>query len=100
MKIALLTMFNGLTSTYSLVSVVAEQLRMMLDSGIEPKVLVSESCPLEDRYGIFLDERIEWVKVVNHLNGKQIHWQDYSQPNEEVHDTFFKEADIIAEDFS
>jgi hypothetical protein len=99
MKIALLTMFNGLTSTYSLVNVVAEQLRMMLDSGIEPKVLVSETCPLEDRYGVFLDERIEWVKVVNHVNGKQIHWRDYSQPNEEVHDTFFNEAEIIAEDF-
>jgi hypothetical protein len=99
MKIALLTMFNGLTSTYSLVNVVAEQLRMMLDSGIEPKVLVSETCPLEDRYGVFLDERIEWVKVVNHVNGKQIHWRDYSQPNEEVHNTFFNEAEIIAEDF-
>src|SRR3954464_3127590 len=99
MKIALLTMFNGLTSTYSLVNVVAEQLRMMLDSGIEPKVLVSETCPLEDRYGVFLDERIEWVKVVNHVNGNQIHWRDYSQPNEEVHDTFFNEAEIIAEDF-
>lgn len=99
MKIALLTMFNGLTSTYSLVNVVAEQIRMMLDSGFEPKVLVSETCPLEDRYGIFLDERIEWVKVVNHLDGELIHWRDYSQPDQKVHDSFFDEADIIAEDF-
>ncbi|MGG1675717.1 glycosyltransferase [Neobacillus sp. NRS-1170] len=99
MKVALLTMFNGLTSTYSLVNVVAEQLRMMLDSGLEPKLLVSETCPLEDRYGVFLDERIEWVKIVNQIDGKQINWRDYSQPNEKVHNTFFNEADVIAKDF-
>ncbi|MDN3017352.1 glycosyltransferase [Paenibacillus sp. BSR1-1] len=99
MKIALLTMFNGLTSTYSIVNVVAEQLRMMLDSGLKPKVLVSETCPLEERYGVFLDERIEWVKIINQIDGKQIHWRDYSQPKEKVHDTFFNEAEIIAEDF-
>jgi hypothetical protein len=99
MKVALLTMFNGLNSTYSLVNVVAEQLRMMLDEGMEVKMLVSESCPLEERFGVFWDERIEWVKVVNHLDGKQIHWRDYSQPSGDLHDTFFKEADIIAEDF-
>ena len=98
MKIALLTMFNGLNSTYSLVNVVAEQLRMILDAGMKVKVLVSESCPLEERFGVFLDERIEWVKVINHLDGQQIHWRDYSQTNGEVHETFFKEADVIAED--
>ncbi len=98
MKIALLTMFNGLNSTYSLVNVVAEQLRMILDAGMKVKVLVSESCPLEERFGVFLDERIEWVKVINHLDGQQIHWRDYSQPSGEVHETFFKESDVIAED--
>jgi hypothetical protein len=99
LKVALLTMFNGLDSTYSLVNVVAEQLRMLLNAGISTKVLVSEHCPLEERYGVFLDERIEWVKIVNHLNGKQIHWGDYSQPNGKVHGTFFDEADVIANDF-
>lgn len=99
MKVALLTMFNGLDSTYSLVNVVAEQLRMLLDTGIEPVMLVSENCPEDNRYGIFLDERIKWEKVVNSVNGKQIHWQDYSQPEGKVHSTFFNEANIIAEDF-
>jgi hypothetical protein len=99
MKVALLTMFNGLDSTYSLVNVVAEQLRMLLNAGISTKVLVTEHCPLEDRYGVFLDERIEWVKIVNHHEGKQIHWGDYSQPTGKVHSTFFNEADVIANDF-
>jgi hypothetical protein len=99
MKVALLTMFNGLDSSYSLVNVVAEQLRMLLDNGINTKVLISEKCPLEERFGIFLDERIEWVKIVNHLNGKQIHWGDYTLPNGNVHETFFDEADVIAKDF-
>lgn len=98
MKVALLTMFNGLDSTYSLVNVTAEQIRMLLDDNIQPIMLVSESCPLDQRHGIFLDERIEWRKVKNHLNGNLIHWRDYSQPSGKVHDTFFQEADAIAED--
>lgn len=98
MKIAILTMFNGLDSTYSLVNVVAEQLRMMLNDNVQPIMLVSENCPMDSRYGIFLDERIEWRKVVNNVDGNQIHWRDYSQAFGEVHDTFFKEADIVAND--
>ncbi|MCF8568447.1 glycosyltransferase [Alicyclobacillus tolerans] len=97
MKVALLTMFNGLTSTYSIVNVVAEQLRMLLDNQIETKLLVSEHCPDTEKYGVFLDERIQWVKIVNQIDGKQIHWRDYSEPNGKVHDTFFQEADAIAE---
>ncbi|PLS01172.1 glycosyltransferase [Neobacillus cucumis] len=98
MKVALLTMFNGLDSTYSLVNVVAEQLRMMLDAGLEPVLLVSENCPMDNLYGVFQDKRIKWEKVVNSINGKQIHWQDYSQPDGKVHKTFFEEADVIAAD--
>lgn len=99
MKVALLTMFNGLDSTYSLVNVVAEQIRMLLDDHNQPVMLVSESCPLDDaRHGIFLDERIEWRKVVNHLNGNQIHWRDYTQASGKVHDTFYQEVDVIADD--
>ena len=45
MKVAILTMFNGLSGTYSLVNVVAEHIRMLLDAGISTKVLVSEDCP-------------------------------------------------------
>jgi hypothetical protein len=71
MKVAILTMFNGLDKTYSLVNVVAEHLRMLLDNDIPVKLLVCEHCPDEQRSGIFLDERIEWVKVRNTLNGKQ-----------------------------
>ncbi|MDP4084385.1 MAG: glycosyltransferase [Bacillota bacterium] len=99
MKVALLTMFNGLSSTYSLVNIVAEQLRMLLDANYEVKLLVSELCPDTEKYGVFLDDRIEWAKVVNKIDGELIHWHDYSAPKGKVHDTFFKEADVIAEDF-
>jgi hypothetical protein len=98
LKVALLTMFNGLSSTYSLVNVVAEQLRMLLDANVATKLLVSEHCPDREKYGIFLDERIEWVKVVNQINGELIHWQDYSKPSGEVHKNFFIEAEVIAAD--
>lgn len=99
MKVALLTMFNGLSSTYSLVNIVAEQLRMLLDAKVEVKLLVSELCPDHEKHGVFLDERIEWAKVVNKIDDELIHWKDYSMPAGKVHETFFKEVDIIAEDF-
>ncbi len=99
MKVAILTMFNGLSNTYSLVNVVAEHLKMLLDAKTETKVLVSEDCPDSERQGIFADERLEWVKITNRLGDKQIHWHDYSQPGGEIHDTFFDETNAIAQDF-
>lgn len=99
MKVAVLTMFNGLSATYSLVNVVAEHLKMLLDAGISTKVLVSEDCPDMDRQGVFADERIEWVKITNRLNGKRIEWHDYAQPDGEIHDSFFAEVEVIAEAF-
>jgi len=98
MRVAILTMFNGLSYTYSLVNVVAEHLRMLLDSEMQVKMLVCEDCPDNERQGIFADERLEWVKITNKLNGDQIHWQDYSQPDGKVHETFFVEADAVAID--
>lgn len=99
MNIAILTMFNGLSTTYSLVNVVADQIKMLLNENINIKVLVSENCPDSDRFGVFSDKRIEWVKITNTLNGKSIQWYDYSSPNGKVHDTFFQEADVIANDY-
>lgn len=98
MKVAILTMFNGISNTYSLVNVVAEHLKMLLDAGVDTKVLVCQDCPDSDRKGIFADERLEWVKITNRFEDKQITWYDYSQPNGEVHETFFDEADVIAKD--
>lgn len=98
MKVALLTMFNGLASTYSLVNVVAEQLRMLLDANIDTKLLVTEHCPDHERYGVFLDERIEWGRIVNQKDGRIFQWRDYSSPTGKVHETFFEEADLIAQD--
>lgn len=98
MKAAILTMFNGLDRTYSLVNVVAEHLTMLLKAGVPTKVLVSQDCPDQDRFGIFADDRLEWVKVTNRYMGKQIHWYDYSQPSGNIHETFQGEAETIAQD--
>lgn len=99
MKVAILTMFNGLSSTYSLVNVVADQIAMLLQAGISPKLLVSESCPDEERKGIFCDARIEWIKITNTCHGNPIIWHDYAQPTGQVHDSFYAEVEVIAKDF-
>lgn len=99
MKAAILTMFNGLSGTYSLVNVVADQIKMLLQSNIQVKVLVSESCPDSERKGIFLSRDIEWVKIINKMDGETLKWHDYSQTTGSVHESFYKEADLIADDF-
>lgn len=99
MKVAILTMFSGLSATYSLVNVVADQIKMLLQAHVSVKVLVSETCPDEERTGIFLDKDIEWVKITNTCNGKNITWYDYSGATGRVHETFFQEADVIAQDY-
>ncbi|MEF9921392.1 MAG: glycosyltransferase [Anaerovoracaceae bacterium] len=99
MKIAILTMFNGLSNTYSLVNVVREQLEMFLANGIEVKMLVSEHCPDSQRVGVFADKRIEWVKIVNSENGQMFHWRTYRKANDVIEKKFFHQADIIKEDY-
>ena len=59
MKVAIVTMFTGLSSTYSLVNVVADQIQMLLEAGVKLKILVSETCADSERWGIFRDERLE-----------------------------------------
>lgn len=99
MKVAILTMFTGLSTTYSLVNVVADQIKMLLEAQVKLKILVSETCPDEERWGIFLDPRLEWVKVTNTCHGEPIVWHDYSAPTGTVHETFYEEAAWIAEDY-
>jgi glycosyltransferase involved in cell wall biosynthesis len=99
LKVAVLTMFNGLNTTYSLVNVVAEHLKMLLDAGVETRVLVSQDCPDDHRKGIFADSRLEWVKITNRYDDQQIHWYDYSLPDGELHATFFQEVESISKDF-
>lgn len=99
MKVALLTMFNDLNPTYSLVNVVAEQLEMLLSHHIDVKLLVSENCPPESKFGVFLDSRIEWIPIINHLDGQRITWHDYSLPTESFHPTCSQEVSLIKQDF-
>ncbi|MEG0994514.1 MAG: glycosyltransferase [Bacilli bacterium] len=99
MKIAILTMFNGLSNTYSLVNVVREQLQMLLDDNIKVKMLVSEHCPDSERTGIFNDERLEWIKIINSENNEIFHWKTYGPNNNKIDDNFFHQADLIASDY-
>lgn len=99
MKVAILTMFNGLSNAYSLVNVVREQLIMMLENEIPVKMLVSEHCPDSDRTGVFADSRITWVKIVNSKNGEPFHWENYTQKNLPPDDEFMEAVDNIAIDF-
>lgn len=92
-------MFNGLSSVYSLVNVVSEQLKMLLADGVSVKMLVSEHCPDSERTGIFADTRIAWVKIVNSQNGQLFKWHTYTGAQEKVHDAFFAQAALIAADF-
>ncbi|MGL4344633.1 MAG: glycosyltransferase [Cellulosilyticaceae bacterium] len=97
MVIAILTMFNGLSSTYSLVNVVKEQLIMLLSlQDIHIKCLVSQDCPDSERSEVFLDPRIQWIKMTNRHEGRPIHWHDYTHANMTLHDTFFDEAQTIS----
>ncbi|WP_073274770.1 glycosyltransferase [Anaerocolumna jejuensis] len=100
MRIGILTMFNGLATIYSLVNVVADHIKMLLEQGIEVRLLVSEDLKEEERWGIYLDPRIEWVKVCNHYQDKQIIWHDYSSPKAVIHDTFLEEAETIGRDLT
>lgn len=99
MKVAILTMFTGLSTTYSLVNVVADQLAMLVHARIPVKMLVSETCPDGERMGIFAHKDVQWVKITNTLRGKPIIWYDYTQPTGHVHDTFYQEVDVIAADY-
>ncbi|MEG1551302.1 MAG: glycosyltransferase, partial [Oscillospiraceae bacterium] len=98
MKVAILTMFNGLSNTYSLVNVVAEHLKMLLSDNIEVKVLVSENCPDSERVEIFADKRIEWVKIINQENGEFFRWKTYKNANDEIEKSFFHQAELITQD--
>lgn len=99
MKVAILTMFNGLSSTYSLVNVVETHLQMLLEHDIPIKLIVTENCPEHERWGSFLDERIEWVKIKNQIDGKQIELHDYNTVDQKLHDTFDQEVDFFAKQF-
>lgn len=100
MKVAILTMFTGLSSTYSLVNVVADQIEMLLGANISVKVLVSALCPDGERTGVFADERVEWVKISNICGGKNIVWHDYTNASGGVHASFFEEAKLFAEEYA
>lgn len=100
MRIGILTMFNGLATIYSLVNVVAEHIRMLLDGGEEVYLLVCEDLPEKEKSGIYLDPRIKWIKVCNRYNGKQIHWRDYSSPEMAIHKDFMEEATAIGRDLA
>ncbi|MGL4790026.1 MAG: glycosyltransferase, partial [Anaerotignaceae bacterium] len=98
-RVGILTMFNGLSTTYSLVNVVADQIKMLLNANVEVTLLVTQHCKESEAFGVFKDSRIKWRKITNTHNGNDIVWRDYSKPYGEVHEEFYNEAQTIAEDF-
>lgn len=99
MKIAILTMFNGLSTTYSLVNVVASHIKMMLDNNIDVHVVVTDNLNDNEKHGIFLDERVKFIKIKNSIDGKVIRWYDYHSGTGEVHDTFYDEVSHYKNEF-
>lgn len=95
MKVAILTMFKGLDTTYSLVNVVADQIKMLLDHQIEVSLLVCEGCKRIE--GIYSDARIQWVEIDNHIGQEEIIWRDYTEAEGKVHPGFYKEARVVAD---
>lgn len=95
MKVAVFTVFNGLSKSYSLVNVVEEHLKMLLDNGIDTRLIVNEQFDDSTKYGIYLDERIDWFKLDNTFDGKVIEWCDYSSPDMTLHESFSGEAEVV-----
>ncbi len=92
MKIAILTMFNGLSSTYSLVNVVASHIKMMLDNDEEVAMVVTNLLQESEKHGIFTDSRIKWIKINNQYKDKNIKWFDYSSGTGDLHNSFYEEV--------
>ncbi|MEG0846781.1 MAG: glycosyltransferase, partial [Niameybacter sp.] len=97
MIVALLTMFKTLKSSYSLVHIVENQIQMLLTHNCQVRILVSESCRDEERFGSFLDERLEWVRIPNTIDGKEIVWHDYSDTTLPLHEGFKKEVEMTSQ---
>ncbi|MEG1457526.1 MAG: glycosyltransferase [Bacilli bacterium] len=99
MKVAILTMFNGLDNTYSLVNVVREQITSLLYKDIDVSLLVSEHCMDEERTGIFSDPRLKIIKVVNSYKGKAFNWKTYTKKEDTIDINFFREVEMIKNDY-
>lgn len=100
MKIAILTMFNGLSTTYSLVNVVASHIKMMLDNNHDVAIVVTEHLNDNEKHGIFLDPRLEFIKIKNSIDNKIIKWYDYQYGTGKLHDTFFDEVALYRDEFT
>lgn len=74
MIISILTMFNGLKESYSLVGAVKAQIGMLVAHGHHVRVLVSEHCPNSEISGFFNDIKVTWVKIANTLEDERINW--------------------------
>lgn len=97
MKVALLTMFENLKPTYSLVYVVSMQVQMLLEAGYKVKLLVSERCEEGQKTGILTDSRIEWVKVREMNDSGLLQGTDYYDEKNSLPDNLEEQISVIKE---
>lgn len=96
MKVAILTMFRAMPDTYSLVQVVKSHALMLLDAGIDVKIIVSDECSDAEISHSFSDSRIEWIKITSQLGSLPIAWKDYFQNPPKEEDNVEERVAIIA----
>ncbi len=100
MKIAILTMFNGLSSTYSLVNVVESHINMLLKNNYDVTIFVTEQFKDSNKYGGYLNKKLKWKRIVNSKQGVPFKWIDYTDNSSQVHKTFEMEVKMLTDDFT
>lgn len=93
MLISILTMFNGLKESYSLVSAVKAQVEMLIAQGNQVRILVSEHCQDSEISRFSNHSKVSWSKIRNTFEGVRLDWSMIPQNL-----PFFDRAAIVIAD--
>lgn len=100
MQIAILTMFNSLSTTYSLVNVVESHVNMLLKNKYDVTIFVTEHFKDSNKFGAYLDKKLKWRRIVNSKQGVPFKWYDYTDNNKNIHKSFEQEVKLLSNDFT
>lgn len=98
-EVGILTCFRHLSSASSLVHVVENHIEMLLKHNYSVYLLVAEGCPLDERFGSYLDERIRWGFICNTYHSEEILWKDYYDSTVELPPNFDKQVEAVSNSF-